>query len=243
MSSHSSTVAQLIPYAQIKSERSASVKKIAVLDTSVSSVNLGDQIISEAANNTLHKLFPHAFYVTMPTHEFMLWQSYRVLKGCDHVFVGGSNLLKSKMLWRNQWKISPLDTLLRRDSVLLGCGWWNYQSTPDLYSRFALRRILSKTALHSVRDDYSRKQLEAAGVTNVRNTACMTMWNLTPDHCARIPTQKAPRVVTALTGYHPNRAADKALLDLLSRHYEEVIFWVQQPEDMDYAMSLADGNM
>lgn len=217
--------------------------KIAILDTSISSVNLGDQIIADAATAVLLKLFPQAFYVRMPTQEFMLWQSYKILQGCEHVFVAGSNLLKSRMLWRNQWKISPLDLLFRRNATLLGCGWWNYQRTPDLYSRFALRKILAAGGLHSVRDDYTRRQLAAAGVHNVRNTACVTMWNLSPEHCARIPTRKAPRVVVALTGYHPDRAADKALLDLLARHYEEVLFWVQQPEDMAYGHALSGGRV
>jgi hypothetical protein len=233
----------LFSSAEITSKKNGAPKKIIILDTSISSVNLGDQVIAEASNKVLHKIFPHAFYVSMPTHEFMLWESYRVLRDCDHVFVAGSNLLKSKMLWRNQWKISPLDLIFRRNSTLLGCGWWNYQVTPDFYSRFALNKILSKKGLHSVRDDYSRRQLEAAGISNVRNTSCVTMWDLTPEHCIGIPKEKAPSVVTALTGYHPDEAADRALLNLLKKHYKEVIFWVQQPEDMAYGLSLSDGSM
>jgi len=225
------------------SSRSTAVLKIAVLDTSVTSLNLGDEIIMDASRKVLRELFPNAFFVTLPTHEFFLWESYRVLKDCDYVFVGGSNLLKSKMLWHNQWKISPFDVFLRRDCILLGCGWWHYQSQADWYSRQLLKRILSRRYHHSVRDEYSRQQLLSAGVGNVINTACVTMWQLTDDHCALIPKRRAPRVVTTLTGYNANPAADRAVIDTLLQHYEEVVLWVQQPEDFAYGVALSNGRL
>lgn len=225
------------------SAHSGAVQKIAVLDTSVTSMNLGDQIIMDATRAVLRELFPNAFYVNLPTHEFLLWESYRVLKDCDHVFVGGSNLLKSKMMWRNQWKISPFDFFLRRNCILVGCGWWHYQAPPDRYSRFLLRRILSNRYLHSLRDDYSRQQLQAAGIHNARNTSCVTMWKLDETHCARIPRERAPRVITTLTGYYADPQADRAVFDILLKHYEEVVLWVQQPEDFAYGASLGRGRI
>jgi hypothetical protein len=219
------------------------VQKIAVLDTSVTSVNLGDQIIMDAARAVLGELFPGAFFVTLPTHEFLLWESYRVLKDCDYVFVCGSNLLKSRMLWRNQWKISPLDFLLRRNCLLLGCGWWHYQGPPDLYSRYMLRRILCSRHRHSVRDAYSGRQLQAAGIDAVLNTACVTMWPLTPPHCAAIPHERAPRVVTTVTGYAADAAHDRAFIRLLRKHYSEVLLWPQQPEDLAYYASLDEAGV
>lgn len=228
---------------QLRSLRSNSVLKIAVLDTSVTSMNLGDQIIMEATRGVLHELFPNAFYVNLPTHEFLLWESYRVLKDCDYVFVGGSNLLKSKMLWRNQWKISPFDFFMRKNCILVGCGWWHYQAQPDLYSRYLLRRILSNRYLHSLRDDYSREQLQAAGISNARNTSCVTMWKLDAAHCERIPREKAPRAITTLTGYYADPEVDRAVIELLLKHYEEVVLWVQQPEDFAYGVNLGGGRI
>jgi len=225
------------------SRRSTAILKIAVLDTSVTSMNLGDEIIMDASRKVLRELFPNAFFVNLPTHEFFMWESYRVLKDCDYIFVGGSNLLKSKMLWHNQWKISPFDLLLRRDCILLGCGWWHYQKPADWYSRQLLKRILSSRYHHSVRDEYSRQQLVSAGVGNVMNTACVTMWDLDAAHCALIPKRRAPRVITTLTGYNANPAADKAVIDALLKHYEEVILWVQQPEDFPYGVALSNGRL
>ncbi len=217
--------------------------KVTVLDPSITSVNLGDQIIMQATRSILNRLFPDAFYVTLPTHEFFLWESYRICRDSDYVFVGGSNLLKSKMLWNNQWKISPLDWLLRRNCILLGCGWWHYQSEPDWYSRHLLQRILSHRHLHSVRDDYTRQQLQAAGMDNVRNTACITMWDLNTEHCSRIPATRAPRVMTTVTGYNANPEVDRAVMALLLKHYQEVLLWVQQPEDLPYARALSDARV
>ena len=225
------------------SSKSAAVLKIAVLDTSVTSLNLGDEIIMDASRKVLRELFPNAFFITLPTHEFFLWESYRVIKNCDYVFVGGSNLLKSKMLWNNQWKISPFDVLLRRDCILLGCGWWHYQSPADWYSRQLLQRILSRQYQHSVRDEYSRQQLLSAGVNNVINTACVTMWQLSAEHCALIPKRRAPRVITTLTGYNANPAADRNVLETLLKHYEEVVVWAQQPEDFAYGVALSNGRV
>jgi hypothetical protein len=234
---------ELIAPGSMRSLRNDAVLKIAVLDTSVTSMNLGDQIIMDATRGILNELFPNAFYVNLPTHEFFMWESYRVLKDCDYVFVGGSNLLKSKMAWNNQWKISPLDFLLRKNCILVGCGWWHYQNTPDWYSRLMLKRILSPQYLHSLRDDYSRQQLVAAGVYNARNTSCVTMWKLDEAHCANVPTERAPRVMTTVTGYNANPTVDRAVIDLLLKHYQEVVLWVQQPEDFAYAAALGDGRI
>lgn len=227
----------------LTSRKSNAVLKIAVLDTSVTSLNLGDEIIMDASRKVLRELFPNAFFVTLPTHEFLLWESYRVLKDCDYVFVGGSNLLKSKMLWHNQWKISPFDIFLRRDCILLGCGWWHYQRPADWYSRQLLRRILSRQYHHSVRDEYSRQQLLSAGVSNVINTSCVTMWQLSAEHCALIPKRRARRVISTLTGYNANPAADRMVLDTLLKNYEEVVLWAQQPEDFAYGNALSDGRV
>jgi polysaccharide pyruvyl transferase WcaK-like protein len=219
------------------------MRKIALLDPSTTSANLGDEIIMQAAHNILLELFPHAFYVKLPTQEFWLWQSYRIHKECDYMFVCGSNLLKSKMLWRNQWKIAPWDFLLRKRCILMGCGWRHYQAPPDWYSRYMLRRILADRFLHSTRDNYSAQHLRSIGLTNVRNTACMTMWKLNATHCASIPTARAPRAITTVTGYNPDPQADRAYLEILLQNYEEVVLWPQQPDDFAYVQQLNGGRI
>ena len=217
--------------------------RVCLLDTYVGSQNLGDGVIMDAVDGLVEELFPDSFRMRIPTHEFMLWSSYGILRQSDHIFVGGSNLLKSKMEWRNQWKLSPLDGLFLRNVTLVGCGWWHYQPPPTPYSRAMLRRVLSATRLHSVRDDYTRQQLGKAGLANVANTACPSMWRLTPAHCAAIPARRARRVVTTMTGYNPDRAADRAVTELLLDRYEEVWLWVQQPEDHAYSLEIGGGRL
>lgn len=219
------------------------MRRIALLDPSITSENTGDQIISEASQSVLDELFPDAFFVRLTTHEFHLWESYRIMNGCDHVFVCGSNLLKSKMLRRNQWKISPFDFFFRKECILLGCGWWFYQPPPKGYSAAMLKKILSRKYLHSVRDDYSRQQLSATQIGNVANTACVTMWRLSAPHCAAIPYEKAPIALVTVTGYKQDPAADTQLINLLLRNYEKLYLWVQQPEDHDYARLITAGRV
>ena len=221
----------------------ARMQRIALLDASIASENLGDQIITDAAQAALESMFPHAFFVRLTTHEFHLWESRRIIDGCDLVFVGGSNLLKSNMIRNNQWKISPFDYFLRKECILLGCGWWYYQEKPNWYASRMLNRILSKKRVHSVRDEYTRTQLGRATIDNALNTSCVTMWELTPEHCAAIPTRKAPIAVLTLTGYSQNAVADRALVELLLKKYEKVFFWVQQPEDHAYGQQISDGRV
>jgi polysaccharide pyruvyl transferase WcaK-like protein len=217
--------------------------RIGLLDTSITSQNLGDQIITEASMSVIDELFPNAFVVRLATHEFHLWESYRVQNDCDLIFVGGSNLLKSSMIRKNQWKLSVLDYFRRKPCILLGCGWHYYEKPPAWHASVMLRKILSPQHAHSVRDQYSKTQLDTCPIPNVLNTACVTMWNLTPEHCAAIPTEKADTVVATLTGYHPDPVADRAMIDLLCRSYKNVHLWVQQTEDFEYAQRLSEGRV
>lgn len=219
------------------------MKRIALLDASVTSVNLGDQIITDASQAEIERLFPEAFLVKLTTHEFHMWESYRILNGCDLVFVGGSNLLKSSMIRNNQWKLSVFDYFFRKPCILLGCGWHYYEKQPAKHAGMMYRKILSSKHSHSVRDQYSKNQLDSVPVPGVLNTACVTMWGLTPDHCASIPTEKADNVVVTLTGYKPDPVADQAMIDLVCNSYKNVYLWVQQTEDFEYAQNLSKGRV
>ena len=50
-------------------------------------------------------------------------------------------------------------------------------------------------------DEYTKKKLESMGIRNVINTGCATLWQLTPDFCAGIPSHSASEAVTTLTDY------------------------------------------
>src|SRR6218665_882732 len=147
------------------------------------------------------------------------------------------------MFRHNQWKLSVLDYFFRKPCILLGCGWHYYEKPPAWHASLMLRKILSPKHAHSVRDQYSKNQLDTCPVPNVLNTSCVTMWKLRPQHCAAIPTEKADTVVATLTGYKPDPVADRAFFDLLCKSYKHVYFWTQQTEDFEYAQKLAEGRI
>lgn len=121
----------------------------------------------------------------------------------------------------------------------MGVGWGNYNKFgTDPYTKWVYRSLFSKTLIHSVRDSYTEQMLRKIGVTNVLNTACPTMWKLTPEFCETIPTRKSDKVITALTYYKPDVERDTQMLNTLNENYNEVFVWIQQADDLAYLKSL-----
>jgi polysaccharide pyruvyl transferase WcaK-like protein len=220
------------------------MRMLTLLDTSVGSSNLGDQIIMEAVRREVAELFPDPdlYTVEVATHQWMDRRHRALVRRGEVALAGGTNLLSSRMWHRPVWRVGPRDALADLRVVLMGCGWYQYQHRPDPYSRWLLRRLLSRSHLHAVRDSHALGMLSGMGVRNVVNTGCPTIWSLTAEHCSRVPAAKAPAVLTALNSYPGLRDADadRRLLELLRRHYREVHCWVQTFGDHDYARGLAD---
>ena len=214
------------------------LRRIALLDTSVASTNLGDRIIMEAVRRELASLIQDAFPFSVATHEWMGAKSRSLLRRSDWVIAGGTSLLSSRMWIRSTWKLSPLDALARPEIVLMGSGWRVFQGPADPYSRWLLRGVLSRTRTHSVRDSYSEKMLRSLGLPNVLNTGCPTLWSLTPGRVRRTPRHQGENVVTTLNPYMPDQERDREVLRLLARHYRAVYFWAQTDTDFAYAYEL-----
>ncbi|MDY7050737.1 MAG: polysaccharide pyruvyl transferase family protein [Microcystis panniformis WG22] len=214
------------------------IRKISLFDTSICSPNLGDQIIVEAVTNVLNNLFDDALFINFQTHDVISNTSYKYIKDSNFIFVGGTNLLSSNMNYYNQWKISLWDSLFLKDIILMGVGWWQYQKKPNFYTKILYGRILSKKHLHSVRDNYTKSQLQSIGINNVVNTACPTMWSLTEEHCADIPKTKSDSVLVTFTEYNQNQVYDSRLIEILREKYSNIYFWIQQPKDYKYMYSI-----
>lgn len=213
------------------------MKTITLMDTTVASDNLGDQIIVDAVRDVINEIMPDAYPYTVATHEYMTSASKRLLKESRDAFVAGTNILASNMEARVLWKLYPWDALSFNNAVLLGCGWMNYMKAPNAYSSWLLKKILSQTRIHSVRDNYTAEKLRALG-KQVVNTSCPTMWKLTPAHCSHVSTTKSANVVTTLTYYLNRHEEDGELVRLLKDRYKTVYFWPQQREDLEYFNSL-----
>ena len=214
------------------------MKKISVFDTSICSPNLGDQIIMDSIKKILSDLFEDALFINFQTHDVISNTSYKYIKNSNFIFVGGTNLLSSNMNYYNQWKINLWDSLFIKDAILMGVGWWQYQKKPNLYTKILYHRILHKGYLHSVRDNYTKRQLESIGINNVVNTACPTMWSLTDEHCQDIPRRKSDSVLVTFTEYNQNQEYDFNLIKLLKERYSNIYFWTQQPKDYKYMYSI-----
>ena len=151
--------------------------------------------------------------------------------------VGGSNLLCGDVDAYNQWKVGKWSSLFIRGAVLLGVGWWQYQSQVTDSSRAFYRRTLCRHRMHSVRDNYTAVMMGECGDFAVANTACPTMWPLAGEF-PRIETRRAEVVLTTLTDYAPSPVEDLALLELLKKRYRRVFLWPQGSEDEKYLKSL-----
>jgi polysaccharide pyruvyl transferase WcaK-like protein len=212
---------------------------VGVLDTAVGSQNYGDQIIMDAAQRVVDEVFPDCHQVSLPTHVrpglrgLLDQRSVRCNIAC------GTNLLHAHMGVVQQWRLGPAGARLLSPVVLLGVGWRSHASRKtDPYTRLLLKAVLSSSYQHSVRDSYSEGRVRDAGIENVVNTGCPTMWSLTPEHCAEIPTARGRDVVLVLTDYSQSSQYDAELLSVLGSIYRTVYFWPQGRGDTAYLRSL-----
>lgn len=213
---------------------------ITIFDTSIGSYNLGDIIIMDAVNREIFDLFPDAMLFRSCTHMKMGRETYKLALGSDFLFVGGTNLLSSRMLWNYQWRIDLIDSIFVNKLILLGVGWWQYQKQPDLYTKILLKRVLDKKIFHSVRDSYTENLLLQMGFVNVLNTGCPTLWSLDEEHCRQIPFSKSEHVLFTLTDYKQDPRLDALMISILRENYTTLYFWPQGLNDQRYLRSLGD---
>jgi polysaccharide pyruvyl transferase WcaK-like protein len=209
------------------------MKRVVLLETAVNDPNLGNRIIMDAVERVMGELFPHDFVYQAPALEHIRAGRSQV-QAADHVFLAGTNVISANMDKTSEWMIGLRDIRWLRDVVLCGVGWWQYQDQKvNSYTRVLLRGVLSRRQVHSARDSYTQRRLEAIGFDAV-NTGCPTTWGLTPEHCATVPRARSSRVVFTLTEYNQDVERDTAMLRTLEREYEEIHFWPQQFGDMEH---------
>jgi polysaccharide pyruvyl transferase WcaK-like protein len=204
--------------------------------------NLGDCIIWQAVEQQLKAMFGSSTVINsisshVPPDKCALEQ----IKSASYRFVGGTNLLESKMGRERQWKVSGKAMGFRHPAILMGVGWRSYEATPDTFTKFLLKAVLSRKFLHSVRDSHAEGQLRAAGFKNVVNTSCPTLWEWAGAP-RRINDQKpSDRVLLMVTDYRRDETLDRALVNLLAEQYKEIIFWPQGSQDPYYGSYLLFG--
>ncbi|CAM4223706.1 capsular biosynthesis protein [Bacillus luti] len=218
---------------------------VLVLDTSVGSLNKGDDIIMQCVKYQLSDITKNAYVLTLPTHvsPFHWYQvarkSHRVqiYSNAKYKFVGGSNLLAMDMFTHfPQWNINMFNCGPLKGSILVGVGAGKGNKI-NMYTKLLYKKVLSHEYIHSVRDERTKKFLEEMGFKAL-NTGCATLWSLTPEFCKGIPTEKSESVVFTLTHHSKDRIKDQLLIDILNKNYKNVYFWIQDAGDLEYLKEL-----
>lgn len=215
------------------------MKKIVLYNPSISSMNLGDEIIYDGVKKALKPILSDSFVVNVSTHLPVSFFYARMLEKADMKFVCGTNLLRNYFrFYSKQWDINLLNIKKLSPCVLVGVGWHKDTCRLSPYTAYLYKTILDKNKLHSVRDSYTKERLKELGFTNVINTGCPTMWDLTPEFCKDIPTKKSNEVVFTLTDYNKDKEKDLLVIDELKKAYDKVYIWLQGLNDYDYAKKL-----
>lgn len=222
---------------------------VLLFDTAIGTFNRGDDIILNSAEEALAPLIHQSYVMRLGTHinNLNLYHYLRNSKKlqfvdeCDYKFVLGTNLLTANVVRSiGQWAVGPLSKRLYKDSIMVGVGITKDNQKPTGLTKMFYKDILRRDIAHSVRDEQSKQMLESICDVKVINTGCPTLWGLTPDFCAGIPTQKATNVVFTVSGQtkYQNRERDQLLLSTVEQLYDKIYFWVQTYEDEPYFRSL-----
>lgn len=217
------------------------MERITIFDTSVCTENIGDEIIMDSIKLQLRTMFNRTMFLRVPTHERITRISKLRMGKTKFGFVGGTNLLALDMLEPiNQWNIHIWDLKKLNNVILMGVGAQAYCEKINFYTKYLYRKILKGDYIHSVRDSYTESVLKSIGITNVVNTGCPTLWNLTESHCNKIPKSKAENVICTFTDYNRDRERDTKLANVLFKNYKNVYCWIQGTEDYEYIKSISD---
>lgn len=223
------------------------MENILILDTSIASGNRGDDIIMECTRKELSFLLKDCFELRLPT-QVSSFHWYQVLKqsrslmrfvNCRLKFVGGSNMLAKDMFTHYpQWNINWFNCMPLQGSILVGVGAGAGDKRSNWYTRHLYNRVLSHKFIHSVRDERSKSYVENELGLKALNTGCVTMWELTPEFCKTIPSNKSKKVVFTLTAHEGYDDRYQFLIDSLIKSYQEVFFWPQGIDDYDFFLKL-----
>lgn len=208
---------------------------IAIVDTSICTDNLGDEIIMDAVNSVVAELFPDAYAFRVPSHEALSDRTRKFIRQANWCFIGGTNLLSSNITPHGLWRLDQAgaNAYGSTRTVCLGTGWNDYMAAATPLARNLLQTSLFRDVTHSARDSYTQKHLEQIGRTAI-STSCPTTWNLTPEHCSTLPTTRSNAVIFTLSAWRPDVEADRAFVETLRRHYKTVWFFPQMQDDYAY---------
>lgn len=202
--------------------------RVAVLDTSMFSDNLGDSIIMNAVYKELTESEVDVIG-SVPTHKRFTPKDFDTVSKADLCVVGGTNLLSPS--FNRQWDLGFQEVrALKGKCLLFGVGWHHYSNNPNFMMRNLYGLLLNPNVVHSVRDSYTAQKLDSLGF-DVLNTTCPTFWNI-PKRRMDLDPQNLG--VLTLTDYSRKPESDKKIFQLAKSFFETLLFWPQGKEDLEY---------
>lgn len=224
--------------------------------THIGSNNLGDYIIMDAIEKILYEVLhgENVYIINISVHQPLSRYHRNLIKTLAKnktktiKIISGTNLFHlyySPFARLNQWKVGLLDIPYVKEVILFGVGTQVVERVPKrslyaiYYSKTFWSGILSPEFIHAVRDKESVRLLNTLGFNNAINLGCPTLWNLTREHCKKIPKKKSDIVVTSLTSGNKDFKRDLEMLKILLEYYDEVYLWVQDPKDYPYLKELS----
>ncbi|WP_429961924.1 polysaccharide pyruvyl transferase family protein [Enterococcus sp. AZ083] len=224
------------------------MKKILFFDTSIGTLNIGDEIINDSIQKISEEMFSDDYIMRLPSrtgtlNKFQILYNKSFRKNfceADLKFVCGTNLLYKNMLRpMPNWNINLFNTKVSEQSILFGVGSGNNSKEITKYTQILYKRVLSRDYIHSVRDQATKNMLDSIGIQSVV-TGCPTLWNLDEYKCSKIPQEKSENVLFTLTHYKTfrNYDEDKKMIQILKKLYRTVYFWPQSLEDLNYLEEL-----
>jgi hypothetical protein len=152
--------------------------------------------------------------------------------------LAGANILANRP-WFNSsvWRPNSKNLFNSNYLILFGVGWWQYQGNPDFFTKaFYNKYLVKENVFHSVRDGYTKTMLEKAGIPNVINTGCPTMWKL--PEVFQFSEQRPEKVIFTITDYNQDPVNDRNFIQILLQEYKTIYFFPQGTLDQDYLDSL-----
>ena len=208
-----------------------------ILDTSIESKNVGDDIIMSYCHKKIDDFAPDAY--SIPTHVVPTVKMQEHISEESKKLLCGTNILCQNLRWSSLWKL-PENISNMKNIILYGVGWESYSPRACKNTENMLKMMLSKNYYHAVRDEYTKRQLQLCGIENVLYTGCPTMWNLTDELCKTIPQGKGENVITSVHAYNKSLKRDLFLLKTLIEEYKKVYVWLQSDGDEAYAKELLE---
>lgn len=205
------------------------MKHIALIKPSISSFNLGDKIVSMYVDKIMKSMFPDAFFIDIPAYNQTDKRIEEIVQKCDHLFFCGTGILNNFLSNGIHWRCSPGD--FSHKVILFGVGWNKYEDfSPTPETTELLVSNLSTSAIHSIRDDYSKSQFDKFGAFKSLNTSCPTIWEL--------PVKYEFSCDNAIMTVNSSRGSpeyDRDLVLMTASNFKRMYWYPQSPNDFEYA--------